>query len=632
MGNPMTTKKVKRKLAAIFSADVKGYSRLMGDDEVATIRTLEEYREVMSMHIERQGGRVVDSPGDNLLAEFSSVVDAVESAVEVQRHLKTKNAELPENRKMEFRIGINIGDVIEEGERIYGDGVNIAARIESLADAGGICISGTAFDQVKNKLNLGYEFRGKHDVKNIEEPVRVYKVLMEPEEAGKVIGEVSPRTRQWQKAAIASLVVIIIVAGVLAIWNFYLGRPSKEPASSDRMAFTQLHKPSIAVLPFVNMSRDPEQEYFSDGMTEDLITDLSKISGLFVIARNSVFTYKGKPVKVEEVGRDLNVQYVLEGSVRKAGNRVRISAQLIEATTKRNLWAERYDRDLEDIFALQDEVTEKIVAALSVKLTEDEQKRLLRKYTDDMKAYDYYLRGLEYYYRMTEEANIQARQMLERAVDSDPEFATAYAYLGLTHWADWALWRSQEPQTLELAFELAKKAIALDDQQPEGHALLGEIYLWKKQYEQSIAEMNKAIAIDPNAFDGFARLASVFNFSGRPDEAIEFMNKAMKLNPVYPVWYPFNIGHAYFLKGQYEEAIVIMKRVIDRNPNFLPPYAFLAVSYVELKQEKEAHSVATELKRLNPNHSFVDSLKRIPYKDEAILERIFYNLRKAGVK
>ncbi|MEE9509792.1 MAG: adenylate/guanylate cyclase domain-containing protein [Candidatus Bathyarchaeia archaeon] len=628
----MTTKKVKRKLAAIFSADVKGYSRLMGDDEVATIRTLEEYREVMSMHIERQGGRVVDSPGDNLLAEFSSVVDAVESAVEVQRHLKTKNAELPENRKMEFRIGINLGDVIEEGERIYGDGVNIAARIESLADAGGICISGTAFDQVKNKLNLGYEFRGKHDVKNIEEPVRVYKVLMEPEGAGKVIGEVSPKTRQWQKAAIASLVVIIIVAGVLAIWNFYLGRPSKEPASSDRMAFTQLHKPSIAVLPFVNMSRDPEQEYFSDGMTEDLITDLSKISGLFVIARNSVFTYKGKPVKVEEVGRDLNVQYVLEGSVRKAGNRVRISAQLIEATTKRNLWAERYDRDLEDIFALQDEVTEKIVAALSVKLTEDEQKRLLRKYTDDMKAYDYYLRGLEYYHRMTGEANIQARQMLERAVDSDPEFAAAYAYLGLTHWADWALWGSQEPQTLERAFELAKKAIALDDQQPEGHALLGEIYLWKKQYEQSIAEMNKAIAIDPNAFDGFARLASVLNFSGRPDEAIEFMNKAMKLNPVYPVWYPFNIGHAYFLKGQYEEAIVIMKRVIDRNPNFLPPYAFLAVSYVELKQEKEAHSVATELKRLNPNHSFVDSLKRIPYKDEAILERIFYNLRKAGVK
>ncbi len=628
----MTTKKVKRKLAAIFSADVKGYSRLMGDDEVATIRTLEKYREVMSMHIERQGGRVVDSPGDNLLAEISSVVDAVESAVEVQRHLKTKNAELPENRKMEFRIGINLGDVIEEGERIYGDGVNIAARIESLADAGGICISGTAFDQVKNKLNLGYEFRGKHDVKNIEEQVRVYKVLMEPEGAGKVIGEVSPKTRQWQKAAIASLVVIIIVAGVLAIWNFYLGRPSKEPASSDRMAFTQLHKPSIAVLPFVNMSRDPEQEYFSDGMTEDLITDLSKISGLFVIARNSVFTYKGKPVKVEEVGRDLNVQYVLEGSVRKAGNRVRISAQLIEATTKRNLWAERYDRVLEDIFALQDEVTEKIVAALSVKLTEDEQKRLLRKYTDDMKAYDYYLRGLEYYHRMTGEANIQARQMLERAVDSDPEFATAYAYLGLTHWADWALWRSQEPQTLERAFELAKKAIALDDQQPEGHALLGEIYLWKKQYEQSIAEMNKAIAIDPNAFDGFARLASVLNFSGRPDEAIEFMNKAMKLNPVYPVWYPFNIGHAYFLKGQYEEVIVIMKRVIDRNPNFLPPYTFLAVSYVELKQEKEAHSVAKELKRLNPNHSFVDSLKRIPYKDEAILERIFYNLRKAGVK
>ncbi len=628
----MTEERAKRKLSAILSADVKGYSRLMEDDEEATVRTITSYREVMVSQLRRQNGRVVDAKGDNILAEFSSVVDAVRCSVEIQRELEKRNAELPEHRKMEFRIGVNLGDVIEEKETIYGDGVNITARLEALADVGGICISGTAFDHIGKRLSVGYEYMGEQTVKNIEKPVRVYRVLMEPEYAGKVTGEERLRPRPWRYAVIAAVVAIVLAGGALAVWNFYLRPPSIEPASVDRMAFPLPDRPSIAVLPFVNMSDDPKQEYFSDGITEDLITDLSKISGLFVIARNSVFTYKGKPVKVEEVGRDLNVQYVLEGSVRKAGNRVRISAQLIEATTKRNLWAERYDRDLEDIFALQDEVTEKIVAALSVKLTEDEQKRLLRKYTDDMKAYDYYLRGLEYYYRMTGEANIQARQMLERAVDSDPEFSAAYAYLGLTHWADWALWGSQESQTLERAFELAKKAIALDDQQPEGHALLGEIYLWKKQYEQSIAEMNKAIAIDPNAFDGFARLASVFNFSGRPDEAIEFMNKAMKLNPVYPVWYPFNIGHAYFLKGQYEEAIVIMKRVIDRNPNFLPPYAFLAVSYVELKQEKEAHSVATELKRLNPNHSFVDSLKRIPYKDEAILERIFYNLRKAGVK
>ncbi len=622
----------KRKLTAILSADVEGYSRLMGEDEDATIRTLTTYRELISTIIQKHRGRVVDSPGDNLLAEFLSVVDAVRCAVEIQEELRVRNAELPENRKMEFRIGINLGDVVEEGKRIYGDGVNITARVEGLAEGGGICISGTVYDSIKNKLSLSYESMGEHTVKNIKEPVRVYRMRIGPEASAPVVREEKARPRHWQKAPLAAVVVIVVAAGAWAIWNFYFRPPAIEPASTGKMASPLSDKPSIAVLPFNNMSDDPEQEYFSDGMTEDLITDLSKISGLYVIARNSVFTYKGKPARVEEVGRNLNVRYVLQGSVRKAGNKVRITAQLIDVTTMRNLWAERYDRDLEDIFSLQDEVTEKIVAALSVKLTEDEQNLLLRKYTDDIVAYDYYLRGLEYYHRMTKEANVQARHMVERAIDSDPEFATAYAYLGLTHWADWAFGWRQETQSLERAFELAKKAIDLDDQQPEGHILLGEYYLWKKQFEQAIAEMNIAIVIDPNNADGFARLASVLNFSNRPDEAIEYMNKAMKRNPVYPVWYPFNIGHAQYLKGQYEESIVTMKRVVDINPNFLPPYGYLAASYVELKQEKEAYAVVAELKKLNPNNSFVDSFKRLPYKDKAILERIFYNLRRAGVK
>ncbi len=627
----MMEKRAKRKLSAIMSADVKGYSRLMEEDELATVRTLETYREMIAEVIRNYSGRVVDSPGDNLLAEFTSVVDAVESAVEIQKELKAKNVELPENRRMVFRIGINLGDVIEEGERIYGDGVNIAARIEGLAEGGGICISRNSYEQIKNKLNLGFGYLGEHSVKNIAEPVQVYRVLMEPEAAGKVIGEKRVGPRWWLRIVLGVIVVVLITG---AAWYLFFRKTITpvEVASVEKMASLLPDKPSIAVLPFVNMSDDPKQEYFSDGMTEDLITDLSKISGLFVIARNSVFTYKGKSVKVEEVGRNLNVRYVLEGSVRKAGKRVRITAQLIDAVTTRNLWAERYDRDLEDIFSLQDEVTEKIVAALSVKLSEEEQNRLLRKYTDDMKAYDYYLRGLEYYYRMTMEANVQARQMLERAVDSDPEFAAAYAYLGLTHWADWAFGWSQEPQSLERAFELAKKALDLDDQQVESHTLLGEYYLWKKQFEKAIGEMNKAIAIDPNNADGFARLASVLNFSNRPDEALEYMNKAMKRNPVYPVWYPFNIGHAQYLKGQYEESIVTMKRAIDINPNFLPPYAYLVVSYVELKQEKEAYDAAAGLKKMDPNYSFVYSLKRLPYKDEEIVERIFYNLKRAGVK
>jgi TolB-like protein/class 3 adenylate cyclase len=329
----MATEGVKRKLTAILSADVKGYSRLMGEDEVATIRTLEEYREVMSGLIKRHRGRVVDSPGDNVLAEFASVVDAVESAVEIQEDLKVKNAELPENRRMEFRIGINLGDIVEEGERIYGDGVNVAARIEGLAEGGGICISRTAFDQVKNKLNLGYEYLGEHSVKNIAEPVRVYRVLTEPKAAGKVIGEEGPRSKQRRWAAIGGLAVLIIMAGAVTIWNLYFKLPAVETFSKGEMTFELPKGPSIAVLPFVNMSGDPEQEYFSDGLTENIIASLSNDTRLFVIARNSTFSYKGKSVKVQEMARALGAQYVVEGSVQRAKDRVRITAQLINATT-----------------------------------------------------------------------------------------------------------------------------------------------------------------------------------------------------------------------------------------------------------------------------------------------------------
>ena len=329
----MATQEVKRKLTAILSADVKGYSRLMSEDEAGTIRRLNAYKEMMANFIQQHHGRVVDAPGDNLLAEFGSVVDAVQCALKIQKELKTRNEELPENRRMEFRIGINLGDVIEEGDKIYGDGVNIAARLESLSEAGGICISGTAYDQVENKLSLGYEYLGEQPVKNIAKPVRVYRVLVEPKAVAQRISEV---------------------------------------ASKERMALPLPDKPSIAVLPFVNMSDDPKQEYFSDGMTDEIITALSKVPNLFVIARNSTFTYKGKAVKVKQVSEELGVRYVLEGSVRKAGHRIRINAQLIDALKGHHLWAERYDRELRDIFALQDEITMKIIIALQVELTAGE--------------------------------------------------------------------------------------------------------------------------------------------------------------------------------------------------------------------------------------------------------------------
>src|SRR5713101_8283615 len=427
---------MERKLAAILSTDVQGYSRLMGEDEVATIRTLTAYRELMTSLIQQYRGRVVDSPGDNLLAEFISVVEAVQCAVAIQRELKARNAQLPPHRRMEFRIGINLGDVIVEGERIYGDGVNIAARLEGLAEAGGLCISGTVYDQVKTKLSLDYEELGAQAVKNIAEPVRVYRVHLEPRTAAPAVRQ--PRrlmARYWRKVALAALGLVLILGGGVTVWQLSFRPPS--PAGvlpSERAAALPLpEKPSIAVLPFVNMSGDPEQEYFSDGMTEDLITDLSKLSGLFVIARNSVFTYKGKAVKPEQVSRELGVRYVLEGSVRKAGDRVRITAQLVDATTSYHLWADRYDRDLKDIFAVQEEISRKIVAALAVQLTAGEHARLGRQYTDNLEAYDYLLRGSESLGRYTKETNVQARQMFEQAIALDPTFALAYALLSVTY-------------------------------------------------------------------------------------------------------------------------------------------------------------------------------------------------------
>jgi adenylate cyclase len=621
----------KRKLTAIISADVIGYSRLMRDNEEATVRDLAAHRVLIAEIIQQHNGRVVDSPGDNILAEFASVVDAVNGAVKIQAEIKKSNTNVPEDRRMEFRVGINLGDVIEEEERIYGDGVNIAARVEGLASAGGISISGTVYEHIKDKLSLGYNYLGEQNVKNIPEPVRVYRLLTEPEDAGRMIGEKKPKAGKWRFAALGAFALIIVMAGALTIWNYYL-RPKIEIGSVERMALTLPDKPSIAVLPFDNLSGDPEQEYFSDGMTEDLITDLSKISGLFVIARNSVFIYKEKPVKIAEVRRELGVRYVLEGSVRKANGRVRITAQLVDTNTEGHIWAERYDRNLEDIFALQDEVTQKIVSVLAVKLTEDEQNRLVRRYTDNMEAYDYYLRGLEYFSKLTKETNILARQMLQRAIDLDPQFAAAYALLGLAHSQDWTQGWSLGPQPLEHAFELAQKAIALDETLPLGYTILAEIYLHKNKHEKAIAAQQKAIALSPNDADGIGGLGGILTWAGRPEETIGLAKKAMRLNPRYPTEYLWNLGHAYFLMGRLEEAVETLNRARDRSPEYIPVIAYLAASYAELGRMEEARTQAAQFNRLSPRISIDAWRNRLPYKDKRVVDRLYSSWRKAEMK
>jgi len=580
----MTTQEVKRKLTAILSADVKGYSRLMGEDEEGTIQTLNTYKEAMSNLIQQQRGRVVDAPGDNVLAEFGSVVDALRCAVDIQKELKNRNVQLPENRRMEFRIGVNLGDVVEEGEKIFGDGVNIAARLESLAEAGGICISGSAHEQVENKVAVNFEYLGEHIVKNITRPVRVYRVITQ--------------------------------LGVAHEMDKRLELPEK---------------PSIAVLPFANMSGDPEQEYFSDGITEDLITDLYKISGLFVIARHSVFTYKGKAVRVDQVGRELGVRYVLEGSVRKAGSRVRITAQLVDTVTGGHLWAERYDRELKDIFALQDEVTQKIVGSLAVRLTKREEDRLARRYTDNLEAYDLVLRGLDSYFLFRQESNVLAREIFQKVVDFEPQYALAYARLGWTYIREWSLGWTQSRDSLERASELAKRAIALDDSLSDGHALLAETYLWKKQHDDAIAEAEKAVTLDPSNAERMVDLGNILAWAGRPEEAIGWIKKGMRFNPICPVAYLWCLGHAYFLTERYGEAISTLSKAVDRQPDFWPSRFLLAGCFLKVGQQEKSLVQFQEIKRLIPS-LVPEAWKQLPYKNQSQADRFLDVLRGLGLE
>ena len=618
----MTDPGSRRKLAAILSADAVGYSRLMAADEAATVETLKAYRDIIARLVVRHGGRVVNAPGDALLAEFPSAVEAVQAAVEVQKSLEGRNIELEAGRRMQFRIGVNLGDVIEEADgTIYGDAVNIAARMEALAEAAGICISSTIYDAVEGKLSLGFDFLGEQQVKNIAKPVRVYRVRAEPRPAS--ARPRSKRRARWQ-ITVPALALILALGGVGA-W-FYRDLWVQAPA------LPLPDKPSIAVLPFVNMSGDPEQEYFSDGMTEDVITSLSKRSGLFVIARNSVFGYKGRAVKPEQISRELGVRYVLEGSVRKADNQVRITAQLIDASTGYHLWAENYDGELKDIFALQDRITRQIVAALAPKLLVGEQSRSGHQETNSIKAYDLVLRGFAVYYEFRKDSNAMARQLFERAIALDPNYAKAYARLSWTHFLDWEWQWTVGSGALDRSHEAARKAVTLDDSLSDAHTALGWTSLWKKQHDVAVAELERAVSLDPNSEWTYGNLAEALNFAGRPDEAIGFVKKAMRLDPNYPPWVPFLLAHSYSLLRRYDEAIAALQDSLRRNPNFLPARRWLAVVYAELGREKEARAEVAEILRISPEASLDLWRERMPYKNPADLERFIAGLRKAGMK
>jgi len=627
----------KRKLAAILSADVEGYSRLMDDDEEKTVRTLTSYRTAITDLVQQFRGRVVDTPGDNLLAEFTSVVDAVNCAVEIQRELAERNAELPYNRKMEFRIGVNLGDVIEEEGRIYGDGINIAARVESLSEAGGICISGRAYDQVENKLGLEYEDLGEHQVKNITRPIRVYRVLSFPGAAAhRVVQAKETLGRKWRKIALSSAVVVVVVV-VLGVWQFYMRRPSVEPASVEKMTFPLPERPSIAVLPFDNMSGDPEQDYIADGFTENIITGLSHIPEMFVIARNSAFTYKGKPVKIKQVSEELGVKYVLEGSVQKTGERLRVNVQLIDALKGHHLWAERFDRELKDLFKLQDEITIKVVTALEVKLVRGGSGDWVK--TDNFEAWRHSVKGNRHFDRMTKMDNRKAREHYEQALKLDPDYALAWLMLAWTHEVDGFFGFSESPgDSIKRALEIAQKT---SKRWPASyrHTFMSMIYFVQGQLEKAIAEGEKAVALAPNDPRNNILLATSLNAAARPEEAIVYAEMAMRLEPYYPAWFLDKVLlPSYSQAGRYEEMLATAEKLLERSlKGEYPPqmaYRLLASSYARLDRMEEARAHAAKSLTIDPNFS-VERWRRSPelslFKDQKWLDSIAEMMRKAGL-
>jgi adenylate cyclase len=610
----------------------------MGQDEETTHSTLTAYRKIIDGLIDQHHGRFVNSAGDSVLAEFASVVNAVQCAVETQGALKEENANLPSERRMELRIGINLGDVIVDDEQIYGDGVNVAARLESLAAPGGICISGTVYEQIRDKLALHYEDLGEQEVKNILRPVRVFRVLPKPDAAAP--RKIRTVTRKYVWLGVVSMAgLAIIVAALMLVQHHSLSPPA--PSGSIPLPQTPAlalpDKPSIVVLPFANMSGDRDQEYFSDGITEDLTSDLSRLPGLFVIARNSAFAYKGKPVNLQDVSRELGVRYALEGSVRKADNRVRITAQLVDATTDYQIWGDRYDRPLEDIFALQDEIVQQIITNLKVKVLQAELARVSRIATNNLTAYDSFLRGGELLrrvvYETNKEANRQARQMFDRAIELDSQYGAAYAALSATYFNDWFFqWDIDPAQSLGRALEVGQRAVTSDDSLPAAHSVLSTVYLWRKQHDRAAAEAERTIDLDANSAEGYDALGNVLAFAGRPLEAMPLFNKAMRLDPRNRALYLNHLGFAYRVADRCEEALIPLKEAIALTPDNYLLHIFLAGCYVELGQQKEAHGEAVEAMRLNPNYSLEWASRNVPFKDLAARDRFFAVQRKAGLK
>ena len=624
---------MERRLAAILAADVVGYSRLTETDEERTLARLKALRnEVFDPRIAEHNGRIFKLMGDGMLVEFASVVDAVRCAVEIQRDMAIRYADVPESNRIDIRIGINLGDIVVGGDDIYGDGVNIAARLEGLAKPGGICISGTAFDHVKTKLDVGFESLGEQQVKNISEPVRTYRVLIDGVTARKVVAT-RPGSRRQKTIAAAGVVVLVVLAAVVTWWRPWA--PDIEPASVERIALPLPDKPSIAVLPFVNMSGDPEQEYFADGMTEDIMTGLSKFGLFFVISRNSTFSYKGVNTDVKDVARDLGVRYVLEGSVRKSGDRVRITAQLIDAIADKHIWAEKYDRELEDIFQVQDEITQSIVTSVAPEYLSAEMRRAQRKEVRNLDAWDAFMRGYWHLLRFTKDDNAAAQRLVRKAIDLDSRQANYHGLLAVTHLMDGFYgWSESRAASFRKALESAERGLALDDQDSLALRSIGLVHFFSKNHDVALSYYERAVASNPNEAENWALLGAALGVAGDYDAALDRFETALRLSPrdVHTAtWYSY-LAVAAFVVGRDEEAAQWSVKAVQSNPQFPGGYRTLAASYGNMGRLTEAEAAREKLQELLPHLTIEQLRESLPYfKDPDDLERYLDGLRRAGL-
>jgi len=584
--------KVSRRLVAVFAADVEGYSRLMGTDEVGTLKGLTERRAILDKLIEDHGGRIANTAGDSVLAEFGSAADAVQCAVGAQKALTEANAGLAPNHRISFRIGVHIGDVMVRAGDLFGDGVNIAARLQTLAKPGGVCISGATYDQVRKVLPMTFVYLGVQQVKNIQEPIRAYQVTAPSE---------------TQEAAPA-----------------HVAEAESPPPLPD--------KPSIAVLPFENMSGDPEQEYFADGMVEEIITALSRFKWLFVIARNSSFTFKGNAVDVKEVGRRLGVRYVLEGSVRKAAGKVRITGQLIDAVTGTHLWADRFERDLTDVFALQDEVTVAVVSAIQPKLLQTEIAIATRRQPENLTAYDFCLRARQQFYLTTREGLAEAIRLAHRALELDPRLSFVAALAGFCHLNNVTLGYAVDPQLeRQEAVRLLRLALSINDGDPETLAWAAFISAYMVgDCESSVELADRAVALNPNSSQAWGCRGWVYRAAGLPEEAVRSFERAIRMNPVDPeLHFAFvGMGYAFVELGRFDEAIVAGKKAQRHNPTFPASYRCLASAFALLGRDEEARKAAASLLQLDPNFTISAWIARGGHTNSKLL---IEGLRKAGL-